>query len=339
MQRVRFTTTGTEAVMSAIRVARAFTGRELVVRFAGNYHGHFDLVLSRAGASAAQNGKPTACAELRRSGITRAAIGDAIVTRYNDLDAFDHAVRGREMQIAAILVEPIAANMGLVHPVRGFLEGLRRRADRFGAVLIFDEVITWLRLGLGGAQRRLQLRPDLTTLGKVLGGGYPIAAFGGRADVMRELAPEGATFTGGTHAGNTLSVAMAHRTLDLLELHPEYYRSMAQRATQLAAGLQSIIASHGFPYQVVQDESIVDFKFREGVTRNWEDACGADASAYAAYYHEMRKRGVLLPPSQNELMFLSIAHSAADIAETLNAVDEAFAQLKRRKPVGQRTRR
>ncbi|MBV9278277.1 MAG: aspartate aminotransferase family protein [Candidatus Eremiobacteraeota bacterium] len=326
MERIRFTTTGTEAVMSAVRVARAFTGRERVVRFGGNYHGHFDLALFGAGASASQcHPEPVEGGE--RGGITRGAVREAIVTRYNDLVALDHAVNGREEEIAAIIVEPIAANMGLVQPKPGFLEGLRARADRFGALLIFDEVITWLRLGLGGAQGRLDVRPDLTTLGKILGGGFPIAAFGGRADVMGHLAPEGKTFTGGTHAGNTFCVAMAHRTLDLIEAHPEYYPAMAALAHRLASGLRSIFATRGLPYHVVQLESIVDFKFRPGETRNWDEASSADARAYAAYYHAMRERGVLLAPSQNEVMFLSTAHCQKDIDDTLSAVDDSLVQF------------
>ena len=320
MERVRFTTTGTEAVMSAIRVARASTGRPLIVRFAGNYHGHFDLALHAAGASAAQDHES-------RSGVTASMSAEAIVTRYNDLDAFDRAVGGSEAQVAAIIVEPIGANMGLVEPQPGFLEGLRARADRFRMLLIFDEVITWPRFGFGGAQQRLNVRPDLTTLGKILGGGFPIAAFGGRADVMRELAPEGNVFTGGTHAGNPLCVAMAHRTLDLLERHSHYYDSIAQRARRLAEGLRSILEARRLPYQVAQLESIVDFKFREGVTRNWEDAASANAATYAMYYHAMRKRAVLLPPSQNEVMFVSTAHTDDDIDETLRAVNQSLAEL------------
>jgi len=317
MERVRLTTTGTEAVMGALRVARAFTGRDVIVRFAGNYHGHLDIALSGAGASAAQ-------AHNRRAGVTNAVMREVIVTRYNDLDAFDDAVGGREGKIAAIIVEPIAANMGLVEPLPGFLEGLRARADRVGALLVFDEVITWLRLGPGGAQRRIGVRPDMTTIGKILGGGFAIAGFGGRADVMRTLAPDGCTFTGGTHAGNLFSVAMAHRTLDLLEDHPTYYSKMEALARRLAEGLRAIFARRGLPYHVMQLESIVDFKFRAGVTRNFDDASSADSSAYAAYYHAMRRQGVLLPPSQNEVMFLSTAHRADDIRQTLHAIERAI---------------
>ena len=317
MERLRFTTSGTEAVMGAIRVARAFTGRNLIARFAGNYHGHFDLALYGAGASAGGS-------VASRGGIPPAVLEDALVIPYNDLDAFDAALPGKQSRLGAILVEPIAGNMGLVEPMPGFLEGLHERARRLGALLIFDEVITWLRLGLGGAQTRLGVAPDLTTLGKVLGGGFPIAAFGGRADVMGVLAPQGQTFTGGTHAGNPFCVAMSHRVLDLLEGHPDYYPAMDGLARRLANGLRTIFAQRDRPYRVVQLESIVDFKFRAGITRNYDDACAADARRYARYYHAMRERKILLPPSQNEVMFLSTAHSAADVDETLEAVAESL---------------
>ena len=212
MERLRFVTTGTEAMMSAVRVARAFTGRNAILKFAGCYHGHFDLALLDAGASAGGRG-----------GIPDGVRRDVFVARYNDLASVDDASRGRRDDLAAILVEPIAGNMGFVAPEPGFLEGLRERANRWGALLVFDEVITWLRFGLPGAQGRTGVSPDLTALGKIMGGGLPIAAFGGRRDVMDVLAPAGDTFTGGTHGGNPFCVGMAHRVLDLLERHPEYY--------------------------------------------------------------------------------------------------------------------
>ena len=317
MQRMRFTSTGTEAVMSAIRVARAFTGRDLILKFAGNYHGHFDLALLNAGASAHT-------ADPSRGGIPQGVMRDVIVTRYNDLDALDEALRGNEERLAAIIVEPIVGNMGVVQPVPGFLEGLQDRAQHFGALLIFDEVITWLRLGLGGAQGRLGIAPDLTTIGKIMGGGYPIAAFGGRSDVMNVLAPAGATFTGGTHAGNPFCVAMAHRTLDLLETHPEYYSQMDALAKHFASGIRALFKTLDLPFTVVQLESIVDFKFREGITRNYDDATAADRDRFARYYHEMRKRHILLAPSQNEVMFISTAHTREDIEETLAAMKDAL---------------
>ncbi|HET6896281.1 MAG TPA: glutamate-1-semialdehyde 2,1-aminomutase [Candidatus Baltobacteraceae bacterium] len=318
MERMRFVSTGTEAVMSAVRVARSFTGRDLIVKFAGNYHGHFDLALLNAGASAHT-------ADAKRSGIPEGVMRDVAVCRYNDLASVDEALRGRERDLAAIIVEPIVGNMGYVTPVHGFLEGLRERTQRYGALLIFDEVITWLRFGLQGAQARVGIVPDMTTIGKIMGGGFPIAAFGGRADVMSVLAPIGATFTGGTHAGNPFSVGMAHRTLDLLEAHPEYYAYLDALAKRLAGGIRTIFERRSLPYAVVQHESIVDFKFRPGPpNRNYDDALAADKRKYAAYYHEMRKRKILLPPSQNEVMFVSTAHTAADVDETLAAIDESL---------------
>lgn len=318
MERMRFVSTGTEAVMSAVRVARSFTGRDLIVKFAGNYHGHFDLALLNAGASAHT-------ADAKRSGIPEGVMRDVAVCRYNDLASVDEALRGRERDLAAIIVEPIVGNMGYVTPVHGFLEGLRERTQRYGALLIFDEVITWLRFGLQGAQARVGIVPDMTTIGKIMGGGFPIAAFGGRADVMSVLAPIGATFTGGTHAGNPFSVGMAHRTLDLLEAHPEYYAYMDALGKRLADGIRTIFERHSLPYAVVQHESIVDFKFRPGPpNRNYDDALAADKRKYAAYYHEMRKRKILLPPSQNEVMFVSTAHTAADVDETLAAINESL---------------
>jgi glutamate-1-semialdehyde 2,1-aminomutase len=317
MHRLRFVSTGTEAMMSAIRAARAFTGRERVLKFAGSYHGHFDLALLDAGASAESSGE---C-----SGIPSGVRGEVSVARYNDLESVDRCVRGREHELAAIVVEPFAANMGFVPPRDGFLEGLHERSGRWGALLIFDEVITWLRFGLHGAQRRVGITPDLTALGKIMGGGAPIAAFGGREDVMAVLAPQGTAFTGGTHGGNPFCVAMAHRVLDLLEAHPEYYTKMQSLAARLAGGIRRIFVELGLPYAVVQQESIVDFKFRPGApNKDYDDARRADKRAYAAYYHAMLRRGVLLPPSQNEVMFLSTAHTAADVDETLTALHESL---------------
>ena len=318
MARMRFVSTGTEAVMSAIRVARAYTRHNLILKFAGNYHGHFDLALLSAGASAHTD-------DAKRSGIPEGVMRDVAVARYNDLESVDALLRGREDDLAAIIVEPIVGNMGYVTPVQGFLEGLRERTKRYGALLIFDEVITWLRFGLRGAQARVGITPDMTTIGKIMGGGFPIAAFGGREDVMAVLAPLGGTFTGGTHAGNPFCVGMAHRTLDLLEAHPEYYPYMDALGKRLADGIRAIFRRRDLPYAVVQHESIVDFKFRPGPpNRNYDDALAADKTKYAAYYHEMRKRKILLPPSQNEVMFVSTAHTASDIDETVAAIDETL---------------
>jgi glutamate-1-semialdehyde 2,1-aminomutase len=317
MQRMRFVTTGTEAMMSAVRVARAFTGRSRILKFAGNYHGHFDLALIDAGASAGAGA----------GGIPQGVRSDVLVARYNDLASVDDLLEGNETGLAAIIVEPIGANMGLVQPADGFLEGLLQRARRAGALLIFDEVITWLRFGLRGAQGRTAVVPDLTALGKIMGGGLPIAAFGGRRDVMAVLAPDGETFTGGTHGGNPFCVAMTHRVVDLLEAHPEYYSHMDSLARRLAGGLREIFAQRGLPYAVVQRESVVDFKFSAGpATQNYDDASRADRQAYARYCAAMLERGVLLAPSQNEVMFVSTAHTAHDVDETLAAAQDTLAR-------------
>jgi glutamate-1-semialdehyde 2,1-aminomutase len=309
-------------VQSAVRVARAFTGRDVVLKFSGNYHGHFDLALQDAGASAET-------ADARRSGIPAAVLDDLIVARYNDLDDVDRQLARTGDRLAAILVEPICGNMGLVETVPGFLEGLQARAHRHGALLIFDEIITWLRLGLGGAQARLGVIPDLTTVGKVLGGGFPLAAFGGRADVMAMLAPDGPCFTGGTHAGMPFAVALGLRVLDTLEREPELLIDTDRRARVLAAGIRAILAALALDYAVLQLESIVDYKFRAGPpTRSYDDQRQDDQRAYAAFYHAMRERGVLLPPSHNEVMFLSTAHGDADVELTLHAIEASLNELR-----------
>jgi glutamate-1-semialdehyde 2,1-aminomutase len=325
MQRLRFVSTGTEAVMSAIRVARAFTKRSLVARFSGNYHGHFDGALHDAGASA---GATSDAGDVSRSGIPAATRAQSIVARYNDLADLDAKLDGREGELAAILVEPIVANMGLVLPDEGFLGALFSRARACGALIIFDEVITWLRVGVHGAQAAPAPQPDLTALGKIMGGGFPLAAFGGRQDVMSVLAPDGPAFTGGTFSGNPFSIAMGHRTLDAIESDPAIYTRLEERARTLADGLRAIFTDRDLPYAVVQHASMVDFAFRPGPpVRNFDERSAADKRAFAAYYHAMRDRGVLLAPSPNELMFLSTEHGPREIELTLEAADASLATL------------
>ncbi len=315
---VRFFNTGTEAAMSAFRVARAFTRRTLVVRFAGNYHGHFDAALHGAGASA---GSPESTA----SGIPGQAVADVAVARYNDPAGLDRALRGRGGDLAAIVLEPIVGNMGLVPATAQFLDAVFERAAAHRALVVFDEVITWLRLGLGGAQGILRRRPDLTILGKAMGGGYPLAALGGRADVMRALAPEGAAFAGGTFSGNPFSIALGHRTLDLIEADPGIYERLDAAGARLAAGLRAAVARHGLGFPVTQVGSMVDIRLRRGdPPRDYGDAANADPRAFAVFYHAMRERGVLLAPSPNELLFLSTEHGARQLDRTIAAADEAL---------------
>jgi len=327
MERLRFVSTGTEAMMSAVRVARAATGRSLIARFAGNYHGHFDGALHDAGASAqtADVAGGTATAGVASAGVPLSVRRDSVVARYNDLADFDERLAGRANELAAVVVEPVAGNMGLVLPEPGFLDGLFARARRAGALVIFDEVITWLRLGLGGAAARTGHVPDLMAAGKAMGGGFALAAFGGRADVMRALSPEGSAFTGGTFSGNPFAVALGHRTLDLIERDPGIYDRLESNGRRLAEGIREIFGRRGVPYAVAHLGSMVDFAFRPGPpVRNYDERSQADNGAFAAYYHAMRERGILLAPSPNELMFLSTEHGGPEIARTLEAIDATF---------------
>ena len=315
---VRFVSTGTEACMSAVRVARAFTRREKLIRFEGCYHGQSDAMIFSAGASSLS--APTLA-----SGVTRAVVDDVIVLPYNDYRAVEQACSTHAGEIASVIVEPVCGNMGLCVPEPDFLAGLRELTRLQGAVLIFDEVITGLRMGPGGAQGAYGVVPDLTCVGKALGGGLPIAAFGGRADIMALLAPEGTVFTGGTFSGNPTCVAAAHALLDALEADPQFYQRLNAQATRLARGLQDIIDARGLGYPVLACSSMVDFMFRRGNPhRNLQEAREADADAYGRYYRAMLARGILLPPSQMELMFVTAAHSDDDIDATLTAAKEAL---------------
>jgi glutamate-1-semialdehyde 2,1-aminomutase len=319
MQRLRFVSTGTEACMSALRVARAFTRREKCIRFEGCYHGHSDAMIFSAGASSLS--EPSLGA-----GVTAGVAGDVIVLPFNDSDAIERALAIHAGDVAAIIIEPICGNMGLCLPVPGYLEQLRAMCSKTGVVLIFDEVITGLRVAPGGAQSRYGTTPDLTCIGKTLGGGLPIAAFGGRADIMATLAPEGPVFVGGTFSGNPVCVAAAHALLDALAADPGFYGRVDALARRLADGLARVIAENELGYPVTQCASMVDLKFRHGAPhRNMNQAREADSGAYAAFYQAMLERGVLLPPSRMELMFLTGAHTVADIDATIQAAGEAMA--------------
>lgn len=318
MERVRFVSTGTEACMSAVRVARSVTRREKIIRFAGCYHGHSDEMIFGAGASSLSSAT-------LESGVTSGVVDDVVIVPYNDLPALDLALREHANAVGAIIIEPVAANMGLCLPEPGYLQALRDRTQAVGALLIFDEVITGFRLGPSGAQGRYQIKPDLTCLGKMLGGGLPIAAFGGRADIMAALAPQGPVFVGGTFSGNPTCVAAAHAFLDATESDEKFYVKIEELARRLASGLKTMMTSGGGRYPVVQCASMVDFMFRTGMPhRNMREAKEADAKAYARYYHAMLDQGILLPPSQMELMFLTASHSEADVDATVAATQQAL---------------
>jgi glutamate-1-semialdehyde 2,1-aminomutase len=314
---VRLTSSGTEAAMTAVRLARAATGRERVVKFAGCYHGHVDGLLAEAGSGLATQGIPAS------PGVTAAQAADTIVVPWNDPAALDEALERAGDTVAAVLAEPVPANMGLVPPAEGFAELLAARARATGALLVLDEVITGFRMGRGGAQERLGVTGDLTMLGKVLGGGLPLAAVAGRRDVMERLAPAGETYQAGTLSGNPLATAAGLATLRLLD--PEAYERLAATTERLAAGLRSAATEAGTTVQVVAETGLLTVFFSDRPVRDYAGAKASDQRAFAAFFGAMLDRGIYLPPSQFEAWFPSLAHTDAHVDETLAAAGEAFA--------------
>ena len=322
IERLRFVSSGTEATMSALRLARAFTGRELVVKFDGCYHGHVDSLLIKAGSGALTHGEPTS------AGIPSDATDRTRGLPYNDSSALADLMAREGEQVAAVIVEPVAGNMGTIPPATGFLQDLRSETHKYGALLIFDEVITGFRLGLGGAQRLFDIRPDLTCLGKIIGGGLPAAAFGGRQEIMELLSPLGPVYQAGTLSGNPLAMAAGHRSLEMAEAQDYVYiESLAQ---SLETGLNSLAASHGIQASVNRAQSMLSTFFASGPVTDLESAQTSDSTRYARFFHSMLDRGIYLPPSQFETWMLSFAHTQADVEEVLAAAEAAVALLSRR---------
>jgi glutamate-1-semialdehyde 2,1-aminomutase len=319
LERVRFVSSGTEAAMSAVRVARAATKREKIIKFEGCYHGHADGFLVQAGSGALTLGVPTS------PGVTRGAANDTLIASYNDLASVDHVFRANRGGVAALVVEPIAGNMGLVPPADGFLRGLREICDAHGALLIFDEVISGFRAAAGGAQALARIRPDLTCLGKIIGGGLPVGAYGGRADLMTLVAPEGPVYQAGTLSGNPL--AMTAGLWSLSQLKPALYKSLAALTTRLAAGLAHAARDAGVEVQINAFGSLLTPFFTSQPVRDYRSATSADTQAYARFFRGMLSRGIYLPPSQFEAWFLSAAHTARHIDATIAAARGAFAQV------------
>jgi glutamate-1-semialdehyde 2,1-aminomutase len=316
MERVRFVSSGTEATMSAARVARAFTKRDKIVKFEGCYHGHADSFLVQAGSGAMTLGVPTS------PGVAAGAARDTLVARYNDLDSVERLFDQNHGEIAAVFVEPIAGNMGVVAPREGFLEGLRKITARERAVLVFDEVISGFRASIGGAQQVFDVKPDLTCLGKIIGGGLPVGAYGGRADIMELVAPAGPVYQAGTLSGNPL--AMTAGLWCLSELSPKLYRHLARLGASLASGLADAAREAGVALQVNAFGSLVTPFFTAQPVRDYQSAVAADTAAYAAFFRGMLARGIYPPASQFEAWFISAAHSERDIAKTVKAAKEAF---------------
>ena len=316
MERMRFTSSGTEAVMSAIRLARGATGRDLIVKFAGGYHGHGDSLLVDAGSGLATLGMPGS------EGVTAAAARDTIVVAYNDPEAIADVFERHADRVAAVIVEPVAANIGVVVPVPGYLEWLREVTAANGALLIFDEVITGFRLARGGAQERFGVTPDITTLGKIIGGGLPVGAYGGRDGLMRHVAPEGGVYQAGTLSGHPLAMAAGVATLDLLT--PDLYGRLEETGADLEAGLRDAAAAAGRDVAIARAGSLLTVFFRSGTPHNWAEAGIADRAAYARFFGAMLDQGILLPPSQFEAWFVGAAHGAMEITQTIAAARRAF---------------
>ncbi|HTU45148.1 MAG TPA: glutamate-1-semialdehyde 2,1-aminomutase [Bryobacteraceae bacterium] len=309
VESVRLVNSGTEATMSALRVARGFTGREVTVKFEGCYHGHVDSLLVKAGSGMATLSLPDT------AGVPRAFWETTIALPFNDLDRVEDAFRERGDAIAALIVEPVVGNMGCVPPLPGFLEGLRRVTERYGTLLIFDEVMTGFRLSRGGAQQLYGVKPDLTTLGKIIGGGLPMAAYGGRTDIMKKVAPVGPVYQAGTLAGNPVAVTAGIAMLQHIEAHPEIYDQIDRSTAELTANVPAGCC-------VNRVGSMSTIFFQPGPVRNYEEAKRSDTARFSKFFHHLLEHGIYFPPSQFEAAFVSAAHTAEDIAYTTRVISE-----------------
>ena len=326
IEKVRMVSSGTEAAMTAVRLARGFTGRERIVKFAGNYHGHADSLLVAAGSSAATLGVPDS------PGVTAGTARDTLVLEYNDVAGLEATFRSGGDSIAAVLMEPVVGNMGLVVPSPEFLATVRRLTEKYGALLVFDEVMTGFRLAPGGAQEILGITPDLTTLGKIVGGGLPLAAYGGRRDVMDHMLPAGKVFQAGTLSGNPLAVAAGTATLETLR-DENPYPQLDRLGSRLEEGFRAAAARAGVPAWVARVGSMMTMFFQRGPgivpVTGWQTASQSDTARYAAFFWGMIDRGIYLPCSQYEALFFSAAHTEADIDVTVAAAGEVLAALPR----------
>jgi len=320
MEMVRMVSSGTEASMSAIRLARGFTGRDRIIKFAGCYHGHVDSLLVQAGSSATTLGVPNS------PGVPRGCTADTLVLRYNDVPQLVDAFRVHADGIAGVIVEPVVGNMGLVTPRPEFLAELRRLTEQSGAVLIYDEVMTGFRLAYGGAQQLYHQMPDLTVLGKIVGGGLPVGAYGGRADIMKHVLPAGPVFQAGTLSGNPLAMAAGLATLEELRDHPPYAR-LEQLGSMLAEGLSRAAADANIPHQLARVGSMWTLFFTSEPVRDYDSARNSDTARFARFFWAMLDRGVYLPCSQFEAAFLSAVHTEEHVAQTIAAAREAFTEL------------
>jgi glutamate-1-semialdehyde 2,1-aminomutase len=314
---VRFVSSGTEATMSALRLARAATGRDVILKFDGCYHGHSDSLLVAAGSGVLTLGQPDS------PGVPAALAALTVSVPYNDLDAVHAAFGAHEGQVAAIIVEPVGGNMGVVPPASGFLEGLRELATAHGALLIFDEVMTGFRIAPGGAQELYDVRPDLTTLGKVIGGGLPVGAYGGPRQFMEMISPSGPVYQAGTLSGNPLAMAGGHATLGLVA-NTEAYDQLEATSARIEEGLLGAAREAGVPVSVGRVGSMLTLFFTDRPVRNYEDARACDTVRFSRFHAAMLEQGIYLPPSQFEGWFISLAHTAEDVERTIAAASAAL---------------
>ena len=320
IHKVRFVNSGTEAVMSAIRLARGFTGRSKIIKFAGCYHGHSDALLVKAGSGAATFGSPDS------AGVPESLTRETLVLPYNDSGAVEKVMEERGEEIAAVILEPVAGNMGVVTPKQGFLESLRGVTQRFGALLIFDEVITGFRLGMGGAQGLYNVIPDLTCLGKVIGGGLPVGAFGGREEIMNLLSPEGPVYQAGTLSGNPVAMQAGLATMEQIE-QPGFFEALDGKAGRLVASLQEIIENSGASVRLQSKGSMFTVFFQPDPVVDFKTADLCDRELFSRFHQGLLARGIYWPPSQLETCFVSAAHEESDIRETLEVFQEVLRSI------------
>lgn len=321
VEKVRMVNSGTEACMSAIRVARAFTNRDKFIKFEGCYHGHSDAFLIKAGSGAITLGVPNS------PGVTSGTAKDTLLARYNDLAHVEEVLEANKEEVAAIIIEPVAGNMGCIPPVEGFLEGLRKLSDKHKAVLIFDEVMTGFRLSSGGAHKLYNIQPDLVCLGKIIGGGLPVGAFGGKKEIMNMVAPLGPVYQAGTLSGNPLAMSCGYTLLKELKDQPVIFEELENKTAYLEQGMRTIFEKHNLPVCINRVGSMLSFHFNISEVANFDDACAADAEYFKKVFHGMLKRGVYLAPSAFESLFISRTHTKELLDRTLTALDQTIIEI------------